>query len=69
MNRDERLRRIVKGKRREAALKAWDTRRSRKERSPASVDADSRSVARVLHGDEETADESQNSFRHHKGTP
>jgi len=57
VDREKRLRRLVKSKRREAAMKAWDTRRSRKLCSPADVDADSRSVARVIHGDEAKEDE------------
>jgi hypothetical protein len=56
VDKEERLRRIVRGNRREAALKGWDTRRAVGKPSPTEVDADSKSVANVLHGDEETGD-------------
>ena len=59
IDRDERLRRIVRGNRRNAALKAWDTRmmnefrRARLMNNPrpaADVDVGSCSVARIIHG-------------------
>lgn len=60
MDKNERLRRIVQGNRRNAGLKAWDTRwmnefkRSPmmgKPRNPTEVDGASRSVAKIIHGD------------------
>lgn len=63
MDKEEHLRRTVKGNRRAAGLKAWDTRMMnefksmRMLRTGPEVDADSRSVASVLYGDEETDDE------------